>query len=425
MQYTIKSNLVLKMASSEEGNENASSDFSHKLEAKTFKCCQNKQTKITVCVNCGNVFHQSCFLRNKVKFVKISDTRIMCCEKQPGNNHSDIQNLKNEVELLKKLIEEKDEKCKLLLDHITLLKQNNQLLEEKIEFTKNDSTKNHNFQQNLGRNKWATKKDQQQTKETKTGPLQKTTESKGININNLNDLENKQMLVMQNIIDLEQPKTSSQITQINVDYTKAYEIEQRKIMQDVINLAKPVADKQQVLLENKNTTEQEEKNWTNDSDIQLAKPNSVHTNSNENEWQQPKYRRINKNKISVGVPEKGSAMTRLKTVERLSWIYLSNLEKDITPEDITACLDDTYADKYVCQKLTRNYPTKVASFKLGVPTHMERQVKSLDFWIAGTIVDTYRFRGKKSDTSKEQEISVKANNPEENFQKDHQQHTQQ
>lgn len=95
----------------------------------SFKCCQSRQTKLLVCVVCGNIFHASCATKNKLKCIKICDTRIQCC-KLDQNTTKEF--LRAENEMFKKLLQEKDEKYNLLLENNKLLTQNNALLEEKI-----------------------------------------------------------------------------------------------------------------------------------------------------------------------------------------------------------------------------------------------------------------------------------------------------
>ncbi|KAG5864788.1 hypothetical protein JTB14_000718 [Gonioctena quinquepunctata] len=88
-------------------------------------------------------------------------------------------------------------------------------------------------------------------------------------------------------------------------------------------------------------------------------------------------------------------MSKLQPIVRRSWIYLSNLNNETTPKDILDCLDQRYSNQYVCEKINRKYESRVASFRLGVPMHMENGVKSLNFWLAGTFVDSYRFSKKR------------------------------
>lgn len=101
---------------------------------KQFKCCQTKTTKVLVCVNCGNVFHLSCAVKNKLKCNKICDTRISCCEQTQQGSCNDKVNtndlLLNEIEFLKKLLKEKEDKYNIIVENNSLLKQNLNLLQQ-------------------------------------------------------------------------------------------------------------------------------------------------------------------------------------------------------------------------------------------------------------------------------------------------------
>lgn len=103
---------------------------------KQFKCCQSKTTKNIVCIKCGNIYHLSCAVKNKLKCVKICDSRIVCAEcelldSQTTSNEAIIK-LKTENEFLKKILKEKEDKYNLLLSNNDLLTQNNRLLQDKI-----------------------------------------------------------------------------------------------------------------------------------------------------------------------------------------------------------------------------------------------------------------------------------------------------
>ncbi|KAG5866701.1 hypothetical protein JTB14_018608 [Gonioctena quinquepunctata] len=88
-------------------------------------------------------------------------------------------------------------------------------------------------------------------------------------------------------------------------------------------------------------------------------------------------------------------MSELQPIVRRSWIYLSNLNNETTPKDILDCLDQRYSNQYVCERINKKYESQVASFRLGVPMHMKNEVKSLNFRLAVTYVDSYRFPKKR------------------------------
>lgn len=109
---------------------------SEDLQDKQFKCCQ-KSSKNIVCVKCGNIYHYSCATKNKMKCVKICETRIICseCAVQEESIYSEVNYMKFKIqaEYLYKLLEEKEQKYNLLLANNELLMQNNVLLQQKME----------------------------------------------------------------------------------------------------------------------------------------------------------------------------------------------------------------------------------------------------------------------------------------------------
>lgn len=148
----------------------ASSDYKHReviqindetFNEKTLKCCQTKPSKSLICVVCGNVFHLSCAIKNKLKCYKICDSRIQCCELdtkqyQTSNIEKDKLSKYDKMELenkmLKALLKEKEDKYNILLENNSLLKQNAHLLEEKLK-EYNNTTDKQSTKNDLGRKK--------------------------------------------------------------------------------------------------------------------------------------------------------------------------------------------------------------------------------------------------------------------------------
>lgn len=134
--------------------------------------------------------------------------------------------------------------------------------------------------------------------------------------------------------------------------------------------------------------------------------NSTQTNGNENNiketqslvdsngWTIPtRRRRIATSKLSKGSENPTAAKSKLLTVERKTWIFLSNFNPGVTEEDILDCLNEYAKENYVCKKLMPKYENpKAVSFRIGVPTHLGDTFKSLTFWPKGTFVDTYHFK---------------------------------
>lgn len=151
-----------------------------------------------------------------------------------------------------------------------------------------------------------------------------------------------------------------------------------------------------------------------------------HEVNNKNDWQEVNRRRYKqkrtdgqdrKNKISVGNDDTNNNFAKLKVVSRLKWIFISNISSDVTSEDVISCLDEKYKDQYICEKKILANP-KIASFKLGVPEHMEQVLLSRTYWPRGTWVDKYNFPKKKTvnyNHTSHEEISQKNGNELQHF----------
>ncbi|KAG5875376.1 hypothetical protein JTB14_023732 [Gonioctena quinquepunctata] len=160
-------------------------ELSDKKSNKMFECCKTKVVSVTVCIKCGKAFHKSCIERNNHEI--IDETRIICCDdKQPKNvqgylaigpsggnvvestisditSDNNTEKLQMEIDLLKKLIFEKDEKYKILWE-------NKLLLDEKVKHL-SDTSKKFSDDKN---NKQAKKEDPNRNKTDKNPILTKT-----------------------------------------------------------------------------------------------------------------------------------------------------------------------------------------------------------------------------------------------------------
>lgn len=75
---------------------------------------------------------------------------------------------------------------------------------------------------------------------------------------------------------------------------------------------------------------------------------------------------------------------------KLSWIYLSNLDVNTTPDNIIEALDQNFKHLYKCEKLPSKFKNpRSAAFKLGVPEQFENKYLSVDFWPDGCFVGKY------------------------------------
>lgn len=113
---------------------------------KFYKCCKSKVSASAVCVTCGNIFHKSCLQRIRGSIQVIDETRMICCQTTNLTSSSKvneidevihenfaIEKLKLENQMLKQILYETQVKCNLLHENNLMLKENKQLIEEKME----------------------------------------------------------------------------------------------------------------------------------------------------------------------------------------------------------------------------------------------------------------------------------------------------
>lgn len=149
-----------------------------------------------------------------------------------------------------------------------------------------------------------------------------------------------------------------------------------------------------------------DKNTNLNPKLNINTENEKEHEDKEETWKTVNYRKNYatrsqnlRNKICTGKPQNGDAMAKLKVVTRLSWIYLSGFSPETTAQEIISCLNKDYEDKYVCELITKRPNPRVVSFKLGVPTQLEKQMTALDSWPEGIIVDKYTPRRKEINTN--------------------------
>lgn len=109
------------------------------------KCCVTTSSKIVVCSVCGAAYHRSCFLKRKGS-IKQSDCRVVCikCEQDPSQEPKSRSGRLTptpatsskysplEFELMSKLCEEVQNKCKILEENKILLSEKVKYLEAEV-----------------------------------------------------------------------------------------------------------------------------------------------------------------------------------------------------------------------------------------------------------------------------------------------------
>lgn len=337
-----------------------------------YKCCRNKQCKVSVCVNCYSFYHGSCVARSPI-IKKLENNKVICCDQvnlEIGNKSKYMtsqEQLVEENELLKKLIHEMASRNDTLKENNMLLKENNmilmQLLQHKKDMFKIDKTTNND------------------------GPTNMKTLSSDKNRINTNELSVEQVNKTIRDVNLQQHKQK-----------------QLKLMKDIIELNDPIMKDTNTLTNT--VVEQASKT----DGITVLNPDKVNNEDNGGKWTDV-VKRKNRNRNTVKNISRGTgvlteAKMKLKTVERPEWIYVSNLSVETTTEDVMKCLKEAGNYEFTCEPITHKYPNpRVKSFKIGVPRRLYDTIVTPEYWPAGVLVNRYYFpRRKDVNFTQDQEI---------------------
>lgn len=363
------------------------------------KCfhCRKVVVNYQKCAKCGAVFHPACMVQaNEAKGRQCFHSTVIEQQDDDGENSLKQRLLEREVVLLNEIIKEQREKYEISVENGNLLRQNCELLKVRVvqlekamrDFQTARAEKS-NEQKILDNMQKKQRKDSKQEKQiTQLGCLDpvrdKTVCDRGESGDHCARLPSCSPNASLKSSRVKPMAADAQAVSVGKQ-APAHQSQGSSRNRDgscgVSSLSTSIEANDQNL----------HMNGTDDR-LSLSDDHDKQRQIEPGEWRlAERRRRVNRAKISRGVPTANSAMARLKPLGRVSWIYLSNLSKETTAGDILACLDGKYTDQYMCEPIKRDYETRVASFKLGVPAHMEAQVKSLDFWVAGTFVDTYRF----------------------------------
>lgn len=115
---------------------------------------------------------------------------------------------------------------------------------------------------------------------------------------------------------------------------------------------------------------------------------------NDNKWQEVKHKtrkRMPSQKTSRPVPIKGSstAETILATAQNKAWVFVSGFDPKITATDILCYLKSQNFEHCICEKMVTKKDKYKISFKLGVPPNDKEKVMSPDLWPEGIIINHF------------------------------------
>ncbi|XP_050513250.1 uncharacterized protein LOC126888865 [Diabrotica virgifera virgifera] len=328
------------------------------FKEKAFKCCQ-KTTNVIVCIKCGSIFHLSCSSRKKQKCIKLCDTRIVCetCEQSEnpkGNSVSHTQEvnahiLQLEIDFLKTILSEKEEKYKILFDNNQLLKRTNELLEEKVK----QKTKEPEFKViNVDKRKnWTSPgKDDKQ-------------------LQNVNDLTNSK-------------QTELVVTKIPADGTLARSSTSTNFGNEVPNEKKYITSRQM------SAAMQEAKTQTVLHNLLNTENNApvLSESSSNGAWTQVAHRK--KRKFLVGSTE---SPCNIEAVPQMINLHVTRLKPDTKPEQLEKFLEN-HLDGVKCEIHQSKKPDIYASMKVTIRRDLIKNAWKREIWPSGALVSFFKMR---------------------------------
>lgn len=324
---------------------------------RVFKCCKGKTTNNIQCINCGEIFHYSCAKVKKVKFV--SEKFVICCEN--GKKEADAtSNLKTntiaygqmeserEIQLLKRIITEMEEKY-------NILKENNRLLQENCELLKNSINSSGKiplkFDKDINKQKIG------------IGTI------KSVNKNTVDESTSMRMTYA--------AKTSEQG------------------QGEIYDMASTITNKQPINVNNNKDESPSTTNIVSPRKIKAAVSNAVALNKmvevqklndlsyDAGEWKQQKRRR---RRFVVGGNNDNST---IQTVPRLVALHVTRLDPSTTPDQIKNLLKSRFPE-VECELHTSKRPDLYSSMKISINREHLKQAWQREVWPAGAIISFFQ-----------------------------------
>lgn len=310
------------------------------LEKRTFKCCKTKPVSVVTCINCGELFHNSCADQKKLEYV--SKTFVKCCEKQNKDitsNRTENESLKEQIRLLKEIIRDKEVIIKDKEYIITNLEDKIKLITEKYA--------------NQEISKYESKREQTKETSSKTYPLEKTP------INLTIEKQNEQTLV-----------TSDRNSYASI--TNKCHHTPKKTEETVV----------------KSTSHGNESQWTQVSHKSArGKDQQRPTNGNRNQTQNDTR--------SKRIIIRGSAQPEGTTFSAVNkqriWLSVSKVG-ETTGEEIKTYLEDKFdGHTFIVESLPKHEQAVSSAYKVGADMDLMDQLYTGSTWPEGVLVQRYNF----------------------------------
>lgn len=373
------------MAADRLDNEGSEPKRGENEVKNAFKCCRDKSTSVIVCVNCGGLFHRSCFKRKQC--LMGDDPRVQCCSKEtsvgaemtpqadvleqisPGNV---TEKLRMENEFLIKLLQKSEENNRLLEDNIKLLYENKKMLEEKLVLslnTDNKTGKQSIYQTDSNSATKAKYSDKVQQKNS----LSKISKQTAVTaVTSKQTIYGKQTIQMSGQGDRSGDKTTDMKNTVeNID-VKHLENMQRRKMTELVSLG---MDSLQNEKENHNEFPQE-KTVSKDNDV----------------WHEQRRKTRNYRKKTLGQNEEEDV--EFEGIKPRVWMYIYRVQNNVTEKAIENYLNRKLKTKSNEKLIVKDLQTKGNNkcFMVAADIKYKDEFYSPDFWPKGVGYKRFDFK---------------------------------
>lgn len=290
-------------------------------EEETVKCfhCRRTVKDKVQCVKCKQYFHQSCLIT--------SNQRQNTCKHETIEKNDMVPKLLSEIALLKRIIQEQEEKYSLLVINNRLLEENAKLLKENNNYLNEKLQKNKNTYSSMLQKEMEPAVSR--TREFKTSETNKKTES------NKNDIVR---VVKENLIE----NQASQQEEITPSNTQLQETPAKK------------------------TAENEQEKW--------------------HVQQRKKKRQINR-PLFYGTSEENT----VEALPRKTWFFVSRLKLGMTDTELKTVLSKQCPNEEIIVEKQKLFYEYQSAFKVGLPFEILDKANETSFWPRDCRVSKYNF----------------------------------
>ena len=297
--------------------------------------CKSKVSAQVICDLCGGPFHPACLKRHSGRCEeRIKENEVMISTDQ------EVRVLKLEISLLKRIINEKEEKNSILLENNTLLKEKIKYIETFITKASGDIYKGKAATQHI------------------TTPMEKSTATQ---VSRAISKKETQSTSLEKITSQAQNSALYSNEELNKN-TKEMQQQQQQIMTSVMYL-----DDQ--------TKEMDED----------AKEKDDHV------WQTVNKRRDlrKKKKSNTILGEATETGSSIRAVPRLGYLHVYRLQPDTTTADLDGYMQSKSITDAKSRKLSSKHPDEYSSFMVSFPIGQLDAIQKPEFWPNGVRINRF------------------------------------